>query len=135
MNGLAEVIPIAAYRARKKRGAPPPGLIQSVVTAQTRRRRLTIFLSVLAAAVLAMIVMDRTVLPHRAASAPAPLTIEQRHGLYQRALDDVVTSCTLPQAKAGLLRQHCVDQARFLSQLAECTGDCTKLTRGVLGRR
>jgi hypothetical protein len=50
-------------------------------------------------------------------------------------MDDVKAACRVDQARTGALRQHCVDQARFLQQLAECTGDCLALTQGVLHRR
>jgi hypothetical protein len=58
-----------------------------------------------------------------------------RQGLYQRALDDVKAACTAPAAGTGFVRQHCVEQARFLQQLPECTGDCLAVTRGVLNLR
>lgn len=134
MNGLAEVIPIATYRARKKPGTPPSQASEPVVSAQTRRRRLIGFLGVLTGAVLALIVVDRTFLSHQASAQP-PLTSEMRQGLYQRALDDVAAACTTPQARIGLLRQHCAEQARFLQQLPECTADCAKLTEALLTRR
>jgi hypothetical protein len=132
MNGLAEVIPIDSRRRRKKRGTPPP---EAALTTQRRRRRLTGFLGILLAVVLALIIMDRTLLPHPQASAPVPLTVEIRQGLYQRALADLAAACTLPQARAGLLREHCVEQARFLHQLSECTGECSRLTRAVFEQR
>jgi hypothetical protein len=135
MNGLAEVIPIESRRARRRNGTPPPQVIQTGLTAVSRRRRLFTFCAVLLGLVLALVIMDGSVIPHPKASTPAPLTTEMRAGLYQRALNDVVAACTVPQAKTGLLRQHCLDQARFLQQLPECTGDCTRLARGVLNFR
>jgi hypothetical protein len=135
MNGLAEVIPIASRRALKKKGIPPRRAIDPAITPQKRRRRLYGFCAILLGLVLGLIALDGSVLPHSRAEVPAPLSSEMRQGLYQRALDDVVSACAVPQAKAGLLRQHCLDQARFLQQLPECTGDCTRLTRGVLNQR
>jgi hypothetical protein len=131
MNGLAEVIPIASRRGLKKRGNPPPQVTEPL-TAQTRRRRLVGFCAVLIGLVLALVVMDGSVIPHRPAAPAASIPQELRRGLYQRALDDVVKACSGEQARAGLLRQHCVEQARFLQQLPECTGDCDRLARGLL---
>ena len=134
MNGLAEVIPIASRRGLKK-GTPSPRVIESALTPQKRRRRLYGFCAMLLGLVFVLVVMDGSVLPHPGSRAPAPLSAEVRQGLYQRALNDVVAACTVAEAKAGILRQHCVDQARFLQQLPECTGDCTRLTKGVLNQR
>jgi hypothetical protein len=132
MNGLAEIIPIESRRGRKRRGTPPPQVVEPEITPRIRRRRMVGLCAGLAAVLVALMVVNRAVVPH--GPPPAPLTEEMRQGLYQRALDDVKAGCQVPQAKLGLLRQHCVDQARFLQLLPECTADCIAVARGVLTR-
>ena len=135
MNGLAEVIPIASRRAHRKNGTPPPQVTERLLSPQKRRRRVLGFCAVMLGFVLVLIVLDRTVLPHAHASVPPPLSTEVRQGLYQRALDDVAAACGLPQAQTGLLRRHCLDQARFLQQLPECSDDCARLAQDLLNSR
>jgi len=131
MNGLAEIIPIE--RALRKKTPRPKANDEPTLTPQARKRRLLTLCGVLGALVLALFIVDRTVIPH--GPRAAPMTEQMRQGLYQRALDDVKAGCAVPQAKLGILRQHCVDQARFLQLLPECTGDCVALARGVLTGR
>jgi hypothetical protein len=52
------------------------------------------------------------------------LPAQVRRGLYTRTLDEVETLCRQESASAGSLRDHCVEQARFVMQLPECTEDC-----------
>ena len=132
MNGLAEVIPISSRRAQKQRAGHPSTV--RPVAPQQRNRRLIIFCAGLLGLIGALMVIDRVVIPHPPASLSAPLAPEVRQGLYQRTLADVLAACALPAAQGGILRQHCVQQTRFLQDLPECTGECSRLTRAVLGR-
>jgi len=133
MNGPAEIIPIDRALRLRRRSASRLRAHEPVITPQARRRRVLWLCGGLGAVVLALLMVDRAVIPHGA--PPAPLTQEMRQGLYQRALDDVKAACTVPQARTGVLRQHCVEQARFLQQLPDCTGDCLAVARSVLNHR
>jgi hypothetical protein len=135
MNGLAEVISLDSRRSRLRKGrAVPAPVAPAELAPEVRRRRVAIFCAFLVTVVAALTLVDRLVVPHPSATPPAgALTSEVSQGLHRRTLDDVVASCALPAARAGILRQHCLDQARFLQRLPECTGDCVRLTRAVLG--
>ena len=134
MNGLAEVIPLASRRARRKpdtdRAVPQPERPASV-----RKRRALAFGLGLLGLVAALVIVDRVAMPRPSTSVAAPLAAPVRVGLYQRTLADVVAACTIPAASAGILRQHCTAQARFLQELPECTGDCRRLAAAILGPR
>jgi hypothetical protein len=55
-----------------------------------------------------------------------------RHDLYERTLTEVGAVCVQPFAAEGALREHCLEQARFLHQFSECTGDCRVIVSRVL---
>jgi hypothetical protein len=47
-----------------------------------------------------------------------------RRDLYGRTLAEVRSVCTQPAVASGALREHCLEQARFLARFPECTADC-----------
>jgi hypothetical protein len=53
---------------------------------------------------------------------------------YARALDDVEATCGKPEAAAGPLRRHCVDQAQFLILFPECDARCRGAADAILPR-
>jgi hypothetical protein len=61
---------------------------------------------------------------------PAPA----RGALYQRSLEDVRSACTLPAARDGALRDHCVGQAQFLLTFSECDARCRQAAASILPR-
>jgi hypothetical protein len=127
MNGLAEVIPINSRR-RKVSGEKKA----SETTAPALRRRLIACGVGLLVLVVGLAIVDRAVSSPARFPPTATLTPELRRPLQERAMADVAAACSLPEAASGLLRQHCVEQARFLSALPECNGDCERLSRAVL---
>jgi hypothetical protein len=148
MNGLAEVISLESWRHRARKGttqaprkAPPEAAPRIPPTAAlapaVQRRRLVVFCVVLAALMAALMLLDRTVLPHPPAAPPvASLSAPVRQGLYERTVADVAAGCTGPEATTvRVLRDHCVTQARLLEKLPECTGDCARLARLIIERR
>jgi hypothetical protein len=135
MNGLAEVIPIASRRSRK----PAPGrpTATAVPVTSTRRKRVMAICGGLLALLVGLTIADRALMSHPPALPAASLPQPVRQGLYDRALSDVLASCGLPEAKNGLLRGHCLDQARFLQTMPECAaeGECLRLTNAVFNLR
>jgi hypothetical protein len=132
MNGLADVISLDSRRRRPKRRDPRPAQASSPVS---RRRRVALVCAGVLTLMTGLVLVDHSARP--GADAPSPVLVPAgiRQGLYQRALDDLNAACLEPEAHTGLLRQHCVDQAKFLSALPECTADCTHLTSAVLTLR
>jgi hypothetical protein len=135
MNGLAEVISLDSRRNRRNRRDPRPETAAPSLTTVTRRRRLAAFCVAMVALVTGLMLIDQSALPHAGKPSVASLSSELRQGLYQRAVGDISAGCAVPEARTGLLRQHCVEQAKFLAALPECTGDCVRLTDAVLSPR
>jgi hypothetical protein len=135
MNGLAEVISLEARRNRLNRRDPRADKPAALATPAARLRRLAVFCVGLLTLVAGLMLVDQSALPHSPQSSAALLPDSLRQGLYQRTVDDLTAGCATAQAHSGILRQHCVDQAKFLSALPECTGDCSRLTDAVLKPR
>jgi hypothetical protein len=135
MSGLADVIPIASRRARTRQRHPEAAKTpapKAALPPLVLRKRVAIFCLGLVASMGVLMLIDHAVASHdvqaQVVAQPSPL----RRGLYERAVADVTAACGLPEARAGLLREHCLDQAKFLTHLPECTGDCVRLTTAVL---
>jgi hypothetical protein len=60
------------------------------------------------------------------------LPAASRNALYRRSLDDVSSVCTLPAARDGALRDHCLGQARFLLTFPECDARCERASTLIL---
>jgi len=60
------------------------------------------------------------------------LPAADRAALYHRTLTDVDTTCTVPEARDGALRDHCLRQAEFLTLFPDCDARCQQLARSVL---
>jgi hypothetical protein len=136
MNGLADIIPLDSRRIRAKRAQHPAQHGQPRTPASGRRKRIAAFCVGLVALTGILVVVDRAVVSSNSVpvTPAATLSPELRRALHDRTLADVAASCTLPEARAaGLLREHCLEQARFLEKLSQCTGDCARLTGDILG--
>jgi hypothetical protein len=133
MNGLADIIPLDSRRTRSKRARSAQQTPTRAAPNATKRRILA-FCAALVGLTGLLLVVDRAVIsrPTATAAPAAALSAELRRTLHERTLADVASSCALPEAQVGLLRQHCVDQARFLEKLGQCTGDCARLTADIL---
>jgi hypothetical protein len=134
MSGLADVIPIASRRSRQGRRPNRGAAVAPEATfgPHPMRKRVAVFCVGLLLAMGALMLVDRAVASHDVQAQVVAQSSQLRLGLYQRAIADVKAACGLPEAHAGLLRQHCLDQAKFLTQLPECTGDCAQVTAAVL---
>ena len=140
MNGLAEVIPLDSRRRRgKRRGQAQEVRVAAPVgpSPAVRRKRLLAFCGALLALIVALIVVDRVVLaqPRGAAGGLGAVAPPVRAALYQRTIADLAATCGLPAARAGLLREHCVDQARFVTAFPECIAECRRLAQVIIRGR
>ena len=58
---------------------------------------------------------------------------DARTALYQRTLLEVTSVCSTPvAAEGGVLRDHCLAQARFVRTFPECDQDCQRAARAVM---
>ncbi|HEY6477459.1 MAG TPA: hypothetical protein VI456_12835 [Polyangia bacterium] len=60
------------------------------------------------------------------------LPLAARNALYRRSLEDLESACTLPAAREGALREHCLGQARFLLTFPECDAQCQRASASIL---
>jgi hypothetical protein len=72
-------------------------------------------------------------MPRRQAAELGRLPDGARATLYQHAQAEVSSICGLPAAlTAGVVRDHCIAQARFLTTFPECDHACQVGARAVL---
>jgi hypothetical protein len=81
---------------------------------------------------LALLIVALTWIEQRAEQSIRGLPPAVRQDLYERALKEVQGVCLQPVAAQGALREHCLEQARFLQRFPECTGDCQATASHVL---
>ena len=62
------------------------------------------------------------------------LRAADRAALYRRVIADVDGACSLPDARAGALRDHCRQQAEFIRLFPECDARCQQLAASILPR-
>ena len=73
------------------------------------------------------------VVPRRQAAELGRLPDEVRATLFQHTRMEVSAICGLPVAVTdGVVREHCIAQARFLSSFPECDHRCQLGARAVL---
>lgn len=60
------------------------------------------------------------------------LPSELRGEVYARALAEILAVCARPAAASGALREHCLEQARFVARFPECSADCQAAVSRVL---
>ncbi len=103
----------------------------SVDAAAAERRARWVLLAILAGA-LGLFGLGVSVQESDATAGVRELTPAVRLGLYRRTLEEVETLCRDPAASAGILHDHCVAQAHFVEQLAECKDACRQSANAVL---
>jgi hypothetical protein len=59
------------------------------------------------------------------------LPAQTRSELYAHGMEELTTICLQPSAVAGSLREHCLEQARFVVLLPECKSDCRSAVGAV----
>jgi hypothetical protein len=57
-----------------------------------------------------------------------------RNAIFERARQDLIETCALPQAADGPIRDHCVHQAQFVLHFPECDEACAQVARATLPR-
>ena len=55
-----------------------------------------------------------------------------RAQIFQQSLTEVRSTCIEAYAQRGPLREHCIDQARFLMLFPECGSECRTAANVVL---
>jgi len=70
--------------------------------------------------------------PRREAAQLRQLPDGAREALYQRTLAETSSLCRLPAAASGVVRDHCLEEARFLLMFPECDRDCRFAAGSVL---
>ncbi len=73
-----------------------------------------------------------TISRHEETSGIHALQSDVRRNLYHRTLDELATVCQQEAAASGDLREHCVAQARFITELPECDAACQRAASVVL---
>jgi hypothetical protein len=110
----ADVISLASRR-RLSMASPAPVPLEPV------RRRPILALTIGAISlVLAIVAGGRS----RSLAEIRALSSGDRARMFQRALDDMKTTCAGPERLDGALRDHCRAQAEFLMLFPECDRAC-----------
>ena len=99
------------------------------VTPEPRKRSWRALLLVGSGLVLAAVIaISRAELVKSVRDLPAA----DRAALFHRTLMDVDTTCAVPAARDGALRDHCVRQAEFLTLFPDCDARCQQLAASIL---
>ena len=106
----------------RSQSQPPLSGANYDVQQKERRARWTLLVLIVAALAL---FWGGVVLSHREAVVGLrELPAETRHTLFVETLGELTSVCRGSPAATGILRDHCVDEARFVVQLPECTDAC-----------
>jgi hypothetical protein len=126
MDRAADIIPISS-RSSRRHPSPSPEPIQ--VAPEPRKRNWWPLLLVGAGlALVAVVAISRAELMKSVRDLPAA----DRAALYRRTLTDVDTTCAVPAARDGALRDHCLRQAEFLTLFPDCDAHCQQLAASIL---
>jgi len=128
---LAKILSLAAYRTRST-GATASHAMEVDPGPRERRARFVVIGLLLAALGVPALghLVDAAEISEAAPALPAPI----RARLYEHAIDELQAICPQPIAAAGVLRQHCADQARLVLSLPECDDACRRAVATVLPR-
>jgi hypothetical protein len=127
---LADIIPLAS---RRPRPAAPVALAATTLPAPKRPAAGPI--AVLAGFIAVLAIGAAGLAAQAAYQSPVrDLPGATRAPIFQRAYEDLRATCGVPEAAAGSLRDHCVEQARFVLLFAECDAACANLARATLPR-
>ena len=69
---------------------------------------------------------------HQTQQAFIELSTPVRAAIFARAREDLAETCGLPDAMDGPLREHCIEQATFVSRFPECDDGCERAARAHL---
>lgn len=127
MRGSAPVVSLSARRSALQGTVPRAHEVADRDSPTTRGR-----VALAAGLGLALVLGIPLLAHHQEIGSVMEMSVPLRGGLYQRTLDDVQKSCTIPEASSGPLRDHCLAQAQFLRLLPECSGECQRVTEAFL---
>jgi hypothetical protein len=97
-----------------------------------RERRARWVLLVLVIAAFALFWAGVTLSNREAMVGLRELPAEARHTLFVETLGELTGVCRGLPAATGILRDHCVEEARFVVQLPECTAACQRAVALIL---
>jgi len=126
MDRAADIIPISSRSGRR-----PPLVAAEPIrsTPQPSKRSWWALLPIVPGlALVAIVAVSRADLVKSLRNLPAA----DRAALYHRTLTDVDTTCTVPEARDGALRDHCLRQAEFLTLFPDCDARCQQLAASIL---
>jgi hypothetical protein len=129
MRSSGDIIPLSSRRAVTV--VPPPA--NETRPAAVRNRRgwwLAVAPTVAAATLLVGLAIGQWRSTASLQYVPASVRLAE----YRRALADVEQTCARPEAGAGPLRSHCLDQAQFLILFPECDARCRGVVDAILPR-
>jgi hypothetical protein len=126
MDRAADIIPISSRLSRR----PPTLAAEPIRTIAEPRKRSwwALVLVVPGLLLVAAVAISRAQLVKSVRSLPAA----DRAALYHRTLTDVDTTCAVPEARDGALRDHCLRQAEFLTLFPDCDARCRQLAASIL---
>ena len=126
MDRAADIIPISSRSSRRQ-----PMLVAEPIrstAASPKRSWWALVLVVPGLLLVAGVAISRAQLMKSVRNLPAA----DRAALYHRTLTDVDTTCAVPEARDGALRDHCLRQAEFLTLFPDCDARCQRLAASVL---
>ena len=124
---FGDIIPIASRRhvsSRPPAPAAPP----------TRRRWESLGGALAIALVIGGVGGLGVLCELRARTNLAPVPAAERLAIVTRARAELAETCGLASAAQGVLRDHCVETARFALLFPECDGACAQTARALLPR-
>jgi hypothetical protein len=125
MDHGIDIIPISSH----PRATPLTGQARSVAAGARTGGRTGLAL----AAATGVLILAIAALSHaRTVGSIRGLAPVERSALYRRTLDDTRAGCSAPDARAGVLGDHCRSQAEFLTLFPECDAPCRQLAAAIL---
>jgi hypothetical protein len=105
--------------------------VEAVRTAGGPRRRRATLIPFFAGLALLMTVVLLVGSQARQAAEIERLPVGAQTTLYQQTLREVRSICAQPAATDGVLREHCLAQAHFVTLFPECDPAC-RLSAGII---
>lgn len=127
MDRAADIIPISSRSARRP-PMPAAEPVRSAPEPVKKRSWWALVLVVPGLLLIAVAAVSHAELVKSVRALPAA----DRAALYHRTLTDVETTCAVPEARDGALRDHCLRQAEFLTLFSDCDARCQQLAASVL---
>ena len=123
---FGDIIPLASRRPASPSPSPP--------ALATRRRWESLGGAICIALLMGGIGGLGVLCESRARSDLAPVPAAERSAIVRRAHAELEATCRLSGAASGVLRDHCVETARFVLLFPECDAACAQTARALLPR-